>query len=406
MKQLNRGTYAVIGVIVLLFAGLVYAWSVLSTPIAAEFPLWTKAQLSLTFTLVMIFFCIGSLICGFLVGKLPIRLTVWISAALFLCGFVLASRAQSLVLLYIGFGFMCGLGSGLSYNAVMSTMVRWFPDKPGLISGVLLMGFGGGSFLIGKLYQAWTPVEIGGWRQSFVVMGIVIAAVFVICSFFFVTPEEGMTAAAAKSGKSTQLEVPDLTPGETLKNPNFWIYYVWAIVTSAAGLALISQASGVVLEANASVAAGSVATIVGLISICNAVGRVLFGGMYDKYGRSLSMQAVNALFIVTALLLMGALAAKSLLIVIIGFIVGGLAYSGVTPTNSAFVRAYFGPKHYPINLPLVNSNLIIASFGSTVSGALFDRSGSYHATFFLIIGLAVVGIACSLGISVLDKRRK
>ena len=406
MKQLNRGTYAVIGVIVLLFAGLVYAWSVLSTPIAAEFPLWTKAQLSLTFTLVMIFFCIGSLICGFLVGKLPIRLTVWISAALFLCGFVLASRAQSLVLLYIGFGFMCGLGSGLSYNAVMSTMVRWFPDKPGLISGVLLMGFGGGSFLIGKLYQAWTPARIGGWRQSFVVMGIVIAAVFVICSFFFVTPEEGMTAAAAKSGKSTQLEVPDLTPGETLKNPNFWIYYVWAIVTSAAGLALISQASGVVLEANASVAAGSVATIVGLISICNAVGRVLFGGMYDKYGRSLSMQAVNALFIVTALLLMGALAAKSLLIVIIGFIVGGLAYSGVTPTNSAFVRAYFGPKHYPINLPLVNSNLIIASFGSTVSGALFDRSGSYHATFFLIIGLAVVGIACSLGISVLDKRKK
>ena len=118
------------------------------------------------------------------------------------------------------------------------------------------------------------------------------------------------------------------------------------------------------------------------------------------------MQSVNGLFIVTALLLMWALAAKSLLIVIIGFVVGGLAYSGVTPTNSAFVRAYFGPKHYPVNLPLINSNLIIASFGSTVSGALFDRSGSYNATFFLIIGLAVVGIACSLGISVLDKRRK
>lgn len=406
MKHLNRGIYAVIGVITLLFAGLVYAWSVLSTPIAAEFPVWTKAQLSLAFTLVMIFFCIGSLICGFLVGKLPVRRIVWLSAALFLVGFFLASRAQSLAMLYIGFGFMCGLGSGLSYNAVMSTMVRWFPDKPGLISGILLMGFGGGSFLIGKLYQAWTPARIGGWRQSFVVMGIVIAAVFVICSLFFVTPEEGSTSAAAKDRKSVQTVGRDLTPGETLKNPNFWIYYVWAIVTSAAGLALISQASGVVLEAASATAAGSVATIVGLISICNAVGRVLFGGMYDKYGRSLSMQSVNGLFIVTALLLMWALAAKSLLIVIIGFVVGGLAYSGVTPTNSAFVRAYFGPKHYPVNLPLINSNLIIASFGSTVSGALFDRSGSYNATFFLIIGLAAVGIICSLGISVLDKRRK
>ena len=405
MKRLNRGIYAFVGVVVLLFAGLVYAWSVLSTPIAAEFPAWTKAQLSLTFTLVMIFFCIGSLICGLLAGKLPIRITVWTSAALFLVGFLLASRAQSLAMLYIGFGFLCGLGSGLSYNAVMSTMVRWFPDKPGLISGVLLMGFGGGSFLIGKLYQAWTPAEIGGWRQSFVIMGIVIAAVFAVCSFFFVTPEEGAAASAAKNGGAAQADIRDLTPIETLKRPSFWIYYVWAIVTSAAGLALISQASGIVLEADASVAAGSVATIVGLISICNAVGRVLFGGMYDKYGRSLSMQAVNALFILTALLLMAALATRSMLIVIVGFIIGGLAYSGVTPTNSAFARAYFGPKYYPVNLPLVNTNLIIASFGSTVSGALFDRSGSYNATFFLLIGFAVVGIACSLGISVLDKRR-
>lgn len=405
MKRLNRGIYAFVGVIVLLFAGMVYAWSVLSAPIAAEFSAWTKAQLSLTFTLVMIFFCVGSLICGFLVGKLPVRTIVWISAALFLAGFLLASRAQSLAMLYIGFGFLCGLGSGLSYNAVMSTMVRWFPDKPGLISGVLLMGFGGGSFLIGKLYQAWTPTEVGGWRQSFVVMGIVIAAVFVVCSVFFVIPEEEAAASAAKHDSTAQTDIRNLTPGETLKTPSFWIYYVWAIVTSAAGLALISQASGIVLEADASVAAGSVATIVGLISICNAVGRVLFGGMYDKYGRSLSMQAVNALFVLTALLLMAALAAGSMLLVIIGFIVGGLAYSGVTPTNSAFVRAYFGPKHYPINLPLVNSNLIIASFGSTVSGALFDESGSYNATFFLLIGLGIAGIACSLGISVLDKRR-
>ena len=400
MKHLNRWVYAIVGVVVLLFAGLVYAWSVLSTPIAAEFPAWTKAQLSLTFTLVMIFFCIGSLLCGLLVGKLPAKATVWGSAVLFLVGFLLASRARSLFMLYISFGLMCGLGSGLSYNAVMSTMVRRFPDKPGLISGILLMGFGGGSFLIGKLYQAWTPTDIGGWRQSFVVMGIIIAAVLVVCSFFFVAPEE----TAKASGSANAPAAVESTPGKTLKTPTFWVYYVWAIVTSAAGLALISQASGVTLEANPAVAAGSVATIVGLISIFNAVGRVLFGGIYDRFGRRLSMQGVNALFILTALILMVALSQKSVLLVIIGFIVGGLAYSGVTPTNSAFVRAYFGPRYYPINLPLVNSNLIIASFGSTVSGALFDRSGSYNATFFLIIGLAVVGIACSLVISVLDRR--
>ena len=153
MKQLNRRVYAIVGVIVLLFAGLVYAWSVLSTPIAAEFTDWTKAQLSLTFTLVMILFCIGSLLCGLLAGKLSAKNAVRLGAVLFLAGFYIASRCQTPLTLYLGFGVLCGLGSGLSYNAVMSTMVKWFPDKPGLISGVLLMGFGGGSFLGGNASQ-------------------------------------------------------------------------------------------------------------------------------------------------------------------------------------------------------------------------------------------------------------
>ena len=376
MKQLNRWVYAVVGVIVLLFAGLVYAWSVLSTPIAAEFTAWSKAQLSLTFTLVMILFCVGSLLCGLLAGKLSAKTSVRIGAVLFLLGFLLASRTQTPLMLYIGFGFLCGLGSGMCYNAVMSTMVRWFPDRPGLIS-------------------------------SFLVMGVLIFVVLAVCSFFFVAPPADFTAPAAKGGgRAVRPAAADCTPGQMLKKPSFWLYYVWAIALSAAGLALISQASGMVWEASAGQTAAAVATIVGLISICNALGRVLFGGMYDKYGRSLSMQLVNVLFIATAAILLFALASRSVTVVILGFIVGGLAYSGVTPTNSAFCRAYFGPAHYPVNFPLINSNLIFASFGSTISGALFDASGSYNSTFFLIIGLAAAGIVCSLAISVLDKKQK
>lgn len=406
MKQLNRWVYAIVGVIVLLFAGLVYAWSVLSTPIAAEFTGWTKAQLSLTFTLVMILFCIGSLLCGLLAGKLSAKNAVRVSAVLFLAGFFIASRCQSPLTLYLGFGLLCGLASGLAYNGVMSTMVKWFPDKPGLISGVLLMGFGGGSFLIGKLYQAWTPAGIGGWRTSFVVLGIICCVVLAVCSFFFVAPGADFTVPAGKGGRAVAAPREDIKPAVMLKHPAFWLYYVWAIAVSAAGLALISQASGVVWEASADQTAASVATIVGLISICNAVGRVLFGGMYDKFGRSLSMQLVNGLFILTSVVLLLAMSSRSVVVVIIGFVIGGLAYSGVTPTNSAFCRAYFGPTSYPVNFPLINSNLIFASFGSTISGALYDASGSYSSTFFLIIGLAVAGILCSLAISAIDRKRK
>ena len=406
MKQLNRWVYAIVGVIVLLFAGLVYAWSVLSTPIAAEFTGWTKAQLSLTFTLVMILFCIGSLLCGLLAGKLSAKNAVRVSAVLFLAGFFIASRCQSPITLYLGFGLLCGLASGLAYNGVMSTMVKWFPDKPGLISGVLLMGFGGGSFLIGKLYQAWTPAGIGGWRTSFVVLGIICCVVLAVCSFFFVAPGADFTVPAGKGGRAVAAPREDIKPAVMLKRPAFWLYYVWAIAVSAAGLALISQASGVVWEASADQTAASVATIVGLIFICNAVGRVLFGGMYDKFGRSLSMQLVNGLFILTSVVLLLAMSSRRVVVVIIGFVIGGLAYSGVTPTNSAFCRAYFGPTSYPVNFPLINSNLIFASFGSTISGALYDASGSYSSTFFLIIGLAVAGILCSLAISAIDRKRK
>ena len=210
----------------------------------------------------------------------------------------------------------------------------------------------------------------------------------------------------AQSAAVLPLFSEDIKPAVMLKRPAFWLYYVWAIAVSAAGLALISQASGVVWEASADQTAASVATIVGLISICNAVGRVLFGGMYDKFGRSLSMQLVNGLFILTSVVLLLAMSSRSVVVVIIGFVIGGLAYSGVTPTNSAFCRAYFGPTSYPVNFPLINSNLIFASFGSTISGALYDASGSYSSTFFLIIGLAVAGILCSLAISAIDRKRK
>ena len=151
MRSASRWIYVAVGCVVLLFSGLVYAWSVLSGPIAAEFPRWTTAQLSLTFTIVMSFFCLGGLTCGALSARISPRIFLWISALLFLAGFLLTAGMRSLPMLYVGFGVVCGLASGFSYNAVLGTVGAWFPDKQGLVSGILLMGFGLSSFLIGKL---------------------------------------------------------------------------------------------------------------------------------------------------------------------------------------------------------------------------------------------------------------
>jgi len=405
-KQNTRWLYAVVGTIILLFAGLVYAWSVLSSPIAAEFSQWSQSQLSLTFTLVMTFFCVGGLVAGLVARKLNPKFNVWISGVLFLIGFVVSSFTQNLMTLYLGFGVCCGFASGFVYNAVMSTVSRWFPDQQGLISGILLMGFGIGSFLIGKVYQAAIPADIDGWRIGFRVIGVVIFVIFAICAFFVVKPGADYQLPAAKQKKKVGKVLGEYTTSQMLKTPTFWLYFVWAILLSAAGLSLISQASGVAREVGTGVSAGTIATVVGLISVFNGLGRILFGGLFDRIGRSKTMLAISAAFIVTAVILVIALQLGSFPLIVVGFICGGLAYSGVTPTNSAFVNTYYGPKNYAVNLPMINLNLIIASFGSTVAGALFDSTQSYFAVYLLMAGLAVAGIVVSLGISVFDKKRK
>ena len=406
MKKINRWRYAIVGCAVLLLSGLVYAWSVLSGPIATEFPQWSAAQLSLTFTIVMSFFCIGGLMGGLLSGKGSQKVYLWVSAALFLAGFLLTANMRSLLMLYLGFGVICGFASGLSYNAVLGTVGKWFPDKAGLVSGILLMGFGLSSFLVGKLYQTFTPETVGAWRHSFVALGIIAAAVMAVGGLLLEKPDAGFVPPIAAQSRKKYINpvAAELDTAAMLKTPTLWLFYLWAILLSAAGLVLVSQASGIAREIGAGISAGTIATVVGLISIFNGIGRVIFGGMFDRAGRSRTMQVINGLFLVTAAILVAALKLGSFPVLVAGFIIGGLAYGGVTPGNAAFVSSYYGMKHYSLNLSVVVTNLLFASFGSTIAGALYDATQSYFSVYLMIAGLAAVGILVSLGINICDKR--
>ncbi|MCR5666701.1 MAG: MFS transporter [Eubacterium sp.] len=403
MKSLNRWVYAIFGVIALLMAGLVYAWSVMSKPIGAAHTDWTAAQLSLTFTLVMVFFCLGGLIAGILSKKIPTRIFIILAGILFIIGFFIAAMAgDSPALLYLGFGIICGLGAGFAYTPVMGTVSAWFPDKQGLISGILLMGFGLSSFIVGKVYTAYTPADgSDGWQATFRVIGIIVVIVLVICSIFLVKPDAGYKPKAVEdSSKKKEVREPasEKTPGEMLRHPSFWCYYIWAIVISGAGLALVSQGSGIATEVGPTVSAGTIATVVGLISIFNGIGRVIFGGIFDKKGHKFTMILDMIVFIIAALIIIASLATGSFTILTIGFIVGGIAYGGVTPTNSAIISDFFGRTNYPTNFSLINTNLIIASFASTIAGKLYDSSQSYFTTMIMMIILTVVGFVVFFGV--------
>ncbi len=401
MKHLNRWVYAIIGVIVLLLAGLVYAWSVMSQSIGASRPLWTAQQLSITFTLVMAFFCIGVLIAGIFNTKVNPKIYVLLSGILFFIGFFVASlTGETPALLYLGFGVICGLGAGFAYNAVISTMSAWFPDRQGLISGILLMGFGLSSFLIGKIFTAVTPIDgSDAWKTTFRILGIVIAIVMVICCFFFIKPDPDYHPGNGEVEKKARREpATEMNTGHMVRRPSFWFYYIWAIFASAAGLALVSQGSGIATEVGTWVSAGMIATVVGLISIFNGVGRVIFGALFDRVGHRITMLLDMAIYIVAALLLILALRTGAFSLITIGFIVGGLAYGGVTPTNSAIISDFFGRKHYSLNFSLVTTNLLIASFASTIAGRLYDSTHSYMATNYMMIIVIVVAFVVFFGV--------
>lgn len=386
----KRFLYAFSGVMILLVSGMVYAWSVFSSSIAVEYPDWSRASLSLVFTFVMLFFCIGGLIGGFIPAKVKPTWSILASAVFFLIGFQLSSRAQSPTALCFGFGFFCGIGASLSYNGVISSISKWFPDSQGLISGVLLMGFGFSSFIFGKVFQSMSVSF--SWRDSFQLLGLVSSVILAFFAFFIRRPETSALVEKRSEGAR------NFSPCEMVRTPAFYVFFIWAVLMSAAGLSLVSQASGIA-AASSNASPDTIATLVGMISISNGLGRVLFGMLYDRKGCNVVLQSIHVSMVASSIFLCLATRMQSIFLLVVGFIVGGLGYGGITCTNSAYVSSTFGMRNYPRNFPIMTMNLLFASFGSTIAGALLDSTNSYYSIYLLIGGLTAAGFLLSFVIA-------
>ena len=402
MSLNKRWLYLGTATLALLFLGLIYAWSIFRTPFSEIFPDWSVSQMSLTFTISMIFFCLGGFAGGLMSKKMSVRIRFLISAAMLFIGFFAVSMvdpakpASSLIMLYVFYGIFGGGGVGVAYNTVIGTLNKWFPDKVGLASGIMLMGFGLGGLVLGSVVNGM--IGSMGLLGVFRILGIVIAIVCAAAAFIIRAPGMSESVALAElaavpaSGKtevSGSDNAPslntDYTAGEMLRTARFWFFTLWAILLNSAGLLVINSA------ANISVAFGGTAVLGMIVSLFNGAGRIVAGNNFDRFGRKAATIVNNAFMLGAGVFLtLGGMSGKYIFI-LCGLVLVGLAYGGCPTITSAYINKAFGPANFPTNFSIANFSLIpAATIGPMISSALLESAGgSYNTNFYAIIGFSV-----------------
>ena len=392
----RRWVYLALGTAALLFAGVIYAWSILKTPLAEQFG-WSGKELALNYTLTMWCFCLGGFAGGMLGRRLGSRVCLLLAALLAGGGFVLVAQlsGSSVLPLYLCYGGMGGLGIGLAYNAIISTVNRWFPDKKSLCSGVLMMGFGASALVVGKLAAAL--MENPGWRTAYLCVGIALGVVLGLTALFLRAPgpDTVLPAPSARQGsRGGDVAALECTTGQMLRRSSFWLAFFCIVCLSAVGSTVFSFARDLSMSTGAN--ADFATTLVGVLSICNGLGRILIGSLFDKLGRKRTMLTANLLTILAAGTTLLAATLHSLPLCVAGLCLTGFSYGSSPTISSAFTSAFYGNKHFPLNFSVMNFNLIPAALTATAAGSLLESSGGFTVPLTLLAGLALGSLVLSL----------
>lgn len=395
-----RWLYLAVGVIALLFAGIIYGWSILKAPLAADFG-WSADQLALNFTLTMCFFCLGGIAGGVLAKKLGTRIALLLAGVLSCLGFLLTARLDggSVAMLYISYGLLAGLGIGMAYNVIISTVNAWFPDKKGTCSGALMMGFGASALVVGNTISALMENPSIGWRAAFTGLGVVLGVVLVATGFIIRLPSADANLPQPEKkagGASENFEARDFTPAEMIRRFTFWRAFLCIVFLAAVGNTVISFARDLAIDLGAQ--AGLATTLVGVLSVCNGLGRIATGAIFDKLGRRNTMLLANVVAIAAAGVTLLSVFLNSVPLCVVGLCVTGFSYGSCPTISSAFVSAFYGTKHFSMNFSIMNFNLMGASLLATVSSMLFTSSGGYIAPFVLLLALSGVALALNLSV--------
>jgi len=404
----RAGIFAVLAsVAIQLIIGTAYLWSLFQTGIANSLFDGDNAAAGLTFSLLLATLTIGSVIAGKLDARYSTRAVVFAGGIILSLGFFLASFVTPEVpwLLWLTYGVMGGVGMGFTYATTIACAQKWFPEKKGLVTGIIVsaLGFGGVvfAFVIENLIETFGGPGAGEPRTFMVLSGIFLV-VCTVGSVFLKTPPAVVpagNAAAATNAKSNYM------PREMLKTPQFYLLTATLLVSCIGGLMMINFARPIAAAKGLEATAATIGVLV--ISIFNSAGRVIWGMISDKIGR---LNTIIILLIGSAILSLFVNLAVSywvyLLIAFIGFFYGGLLSNFPSLTADTFGTKYMS-SNYGIVLLGFGTGAIIASQVAGYYNNLAVEAQNINLMFpaFMIASLcAVAGIAMMLVFKKLSRR--
>jgi OFA family oxalate/formate antiporter-like MFS transporter len=364
--------------------GAVYAWSVFREALAEQYGTSVTA-VNTTFSITILALGFAAFAGGLWMGRSGARIVAITAGVLYGIGVFLASFADnSLALLYLTYGLIAGVGIGLGYIVPVATLIKWFPDKRGFITGVAVAGFGGGAFV--TAFVAKALVSSLGVFNTFAVLGVIYLVMVVGAALFMRNPPEGWKPAGWEpdTTEHTGRSGVDYELGGALRTWQWFALWALLFLNVTAGISIIVEAAPMAQEiagVNATVAAG----LVSIISVANAAGRFLWAWFSDAIGRKWVFFTMFLLQAVLFFLL--PLIGVYFLLATLAFIIVS-CYGGGFGTMPAFAADYFGSA----NVGKIYGLMLTAwGFGGVLGPLLIsyilDTTKSYTLAFYIIAGI-------------------
>jgi MFS transporter, OFA family, oxalate/formate antiporter len=390
----GRWLFVVLGLIMNVCLGAVYAYSIFLGPVRKAFTDVSAFQANFPFMVFLAFFSVLMFFGGRVMEKLGPRKIGIVGGIIVGLGWFLSSYATNIWMLTLTYGVIAGSGVGLVYGCPVAMGAKWFPDKKGLAVGLMLAGFGGSALITGKIASVLIPSV--GLPTTFMYFGIAFGIILIILSLSFRFPAAGWVPSGWKPAAGT-VAAADFAPGEMVKSSTFCGLFLCFLIGSIAGLMAIGISKPVGNEI-IKISGETAATLVGVFACFNALGRPLFGWLTDKITpRNAAVLNLIMILIVSIIMIVAKEGDTNLYVIsFIGFWLCLGGWLAIAPTATA---TFFGMKNYARNYGVVFFAYGLgAIIGGIISGKAKDVFGTYTFAFYPTAALAIIGLVLAFAL--------